>query len=283
MLVNGILVKLFAAAAAVIVILFVVLYIFGPYLIKDRFNNGEVAPNPQRYIGLDALPKNGTILFVTAHPDDLEFMAGGTVPKLIERGNRIFMVILTDGGKQRYAPRFYSKRIVATRHREQLAISEEMGLEKVFFENYKDGYLTFSEGAVEKVERVVNEIQAGYIFTFESGKRDGYYDSDHDAAGQVGSAAAENNLAIAAVYYFRAEDPDIVIDISDTFEEKMKALFEFTEFRYKKRFLRAMHESWAASDGKRIGVTYAEAFRKIDLTTGRVKDAEPTLTGERTN
>lgn len=280
---NSILLKLFAAAAAVIVILFAALYIFGPSLLKDRFNSGEVATNPERYSGLNALPKNGTVLFVTAHPDDLEFMAGGTIPKLIERGNRVFMVILTDGGKQRYAPKFYSKRIVATRHREQLAISKEMGLEKVFFETYRDGYLTFTEGAVEKVERVVDKIEANYIFTFESGKRDGYYDSDHDAAGQVGRAAAESINAIEALYFFRAEDPDIVIDISDTFEYKMKHMFEFTEFRYKKRFLRAMHESWAASDGKRIGVTYAEAFRKIDLTAGRVKAGEPSLTGESAN
>lgn len=283
MQVSNILLKLFAAAAAVIVILFAALYIFGPSLVKDRFNSGEVETNPERYTGLDALPKKGRILFVTAHPDDLEFMAGGTIPKLIERDNRIFMIILTDGGKQRYAPGFYSKRIVETRRREQIAISKEMGLEKVFFETYRDGYLTFTEGAVEKVERVAGEIDANYIFTFESGKRDGYYDSDHDAAGQVGRAAAENINAIEALYFFRAEDPDIVIDISDTFEYKMKTLFEFTEFRYKKRFLRAMHESWAASDGKRIGVTYAEAFRKIDLTAGRVKAGEPSLTRESAN
>lgn len=244
-------------------ILFGILYILSPYLIKSRMSADTVKAEPDRFKGLEALPKDGSILFVTAHPDDLEFMAGGTLPKLLERGNDVYLVILTDGGKQRYTPAFYSKRIVETRRKEQLEIAEVEGLTKVFFITYPDGGLKYSDQAVEKVEKITRQIKTTGIFTFEPGKREGRYDSDHDASGQIGTAVAQRNNLIKGLYYFRPEEPDIIIDISDTFEKKLDTMFLFTEFKYKRRMLRALHESWDSMNGRRIGVEYGEAFRRV--------------------
>jgi len=249
-----------------IITLFGILYVIGPYLIKSRMANSDAIASPDKYMGLDALPENGTILFVAAHPDDLEFMSGGTLPRLLERNNTVSLVLLTDGGKQRYMPAFYSKKIVETRRREQLEIAKVEGLKEVFFITYPDGSLKFSEEAAGKVEDIANKIGATDIFTFEPGKRDGYYDSDHDASGRIGTAVAKRNASIKGLYYFSAEEPNVVIDISDNFEKKLDILFMFTEFKYKRRMLRAMHETWDSHTGRLIGVKYAEGFLKIDLS-----------------
>lgn len=251
---------------SVIFVIVTLLYIVGPTLLRNRFVDQNIKTEPTRYKGLDAMPKDATILFVTAHPDDLEFMSGGALPKLLKNnGNKVYLAILTDGGKERYMPGFYSRAIVKTRHDEQLKISNVEGLTKVFFINHPDGSLKFSEEAASKIAHVAKEIGATDIFTFEFGRRNGYFDPDHNAAGQIGTAVAIRDDAIKGLYYFRAGDPNIVIDTSDTFKRKMDILFMFTEFRYKHRMMNAMHEAWDSATGKRIGVNYAEGYRVIDL------------------
>lgn len=251
--------------------LFVLFYIFGPSLVKSRIADATLKTEPGKYQGEEALPEGGTVLFVAAHADDLEFMAGGTLPKLLERKNQVYLVLLTDGGKQRYMPSFYSRRIVKTRREEQIKIGKAEGLSKVFFMDYPDGSLKFSEGAVEKVAKVAELVDASDIFTFEPGKREGRYDSDHDASGQIGREVARRLEIIEAVFYFRSHNPNVVIDITDTFERKLDVLFMFTETRYKRRLLRGLHEAFAGADGARIGVKYGEAFR-MELP-GELKEA----------
>ncbi|MHB8841765.1 MAG: PIG-L deacetylase family protein [Candidatus Aquicultor sp.] len=262
-------VKLLKAVLILFSVVFVigtVLYILGPSILRGRFVDQNIKTEPSRYKGLDAMPKDATILFVTAHPDDLEFMSGGALPKLIKNnGNKVYLAILTDGGKERYMPGFYSRAIVKTRHDDQLKIAKVEGLTKVFFINYPDGSLKYSQEAYTKIKQVADEIGATDIFTFEFGRRNGYYDPDHNAAGQVGTAVAIRDDAIKGLYYFRAADPNIVIDTSDTFKRKMEILFMFTEFTYKHRMMNAMHDAWDSATGKRIGVRYAEGYRVIDL------------------
>lgn len=278
------LIKASAIFSSSILVIFGILYIIGPYLIKSRMAKSDPPARHIEYAGVEGLPKDGTILFVTAHPDDLEFMSGGTLPLLLKRNNAVCLVLLTDGGKQRYMPAFYSKRIVDTRRREQLEIAEIEGLKGVFFFNYPDGSLKFSEEAIEKVEDVANKVGATDIFTFEPGKRDGYYDTDHDAAGQIGTAVAKRNASIKGLYYFSAEEPNIVVDISDNFEKKLDTLFMFTEFKYKRRMLRAIHQAWDSSTGQRIGVRYAEGFLKVDLLNAEPKSSvEPEFMEEKSN
>ncbi|MDI6717342.1 MAG: PIG-L family deacetylase [Actinomycetota bacterium] len=258
-------VKILAIAIAAIIIIFGLLYAMAPYLIRFRMAKIDVKAEPSRYGGIDELPKKESILFVTAHPDDLEFMAGGTLPKLIDRKNDVYLALLTNGGKQEYMPSFYSRRIIKTRHDEQLKIGRLEGLKKVFFINYPDGSLKYSDEAVAKVAKIATQVKATHLFTFEPSSKSNFRSSDHSVAGEIGTAVAKNNESIKALYYFRAENPNIIVDTSDTFNQKLEILFMFTEFKYKGRMLRAMHEAWDSLTGKRIGVKYGEGFQKIAL------------------
>jgi LmbE family N-acetylglucosaminyl deacetylase len=42
--------------------------------------------------------QKATILAIGAHPDDIEFGCGGTLIKYTERGHRLFLYIMTEGG-----------------------------------------------------------------------------------------------------------------------------------------------------------------------------------------
>jgi len=39
------------------------------------------------------------VMVVTAHPDDPEFGAGGTIARLVQEGRRVAYVIVTNGDK----------------------------------------------------------------------------------------------------------------------------------------------------------------------------------------
>ena len=39
------------------------------------------------------------VLVITAHPDDCEFGAGGTVAKLVKEGKDVGLVVVTNGDK----------------------------------------------------------------------------------------------------------------------------------------------------------------------------------------
>jgi LmbE family N-acetylglucosaminyl deacetylase len=180
---------------------------------------------------------------------------------LLERSNKVFLVILTNGGKQRYMPGFYSRAIIKTRREDQIEIAEAERLTKVFFGNNKDGYLECNGKNLRAVEKIAYDYGITDIFTFEPGKRKGYYDTDHDAAGRVGTAVVKSKQnRVQGLYYFRASDPNLVVNITKTFQKKMDTMLMFTEFRYKHRMMMAMHEAWASVDGSRVGVKYGEAF-----------------------
>ena len=42
--------------------------------------------------------QKATILAIGAHPDDIEFGCGGTLIKYTQRGHRLFLQIMTEGG-----------------------------------------------------------------------------------------------------------------------------------------------------------------------------------------
>ncbi len=42
---------------------------------------------------------SGRVMVVTAHPDDPEFGAGGTIAKLVKEGREVTYVIVTNGNK----------------------------------------------------------------------------------------------------------------------------------------------------------------------------------------
>jgi LmbE family N-acetylglucosaminyl deacetylase len=41
----------------------------------------------------------GRVLFVAAHPDDADFLAGGTIARLVKEGRETAYVIVTNGNK----------------------------------------------------------------------------------------------------------------------------------------------------------------------------------------
>jgi len=92
--------------------------------------------------------KGKRVLFVVAHPDDIEGLAGGTVSLLTAQGTIVEYLIMTNGDKGGYCyntTSFFtctSPDIAVTRRREQLNAAQYLGVKNVHFLDLEDGMLT---------------------------------------------------------------------------------------------------------------------------------------------
>ena len=77
-------------------------------------------------------------LVVTAHPDDSEFGAGGTVAKLVREGKQVTYCILTNGDKGSGDRAMTPQRLVAIREQEQRNAARVLGVDTVDFLGFPD-------------------------------------------------------------------------------------------------------------------------------------------------
>ena len=66
-------------------------------------------------------------LAIGAHPDDIEFGAGGTLAKWAAEGTEITMLVVTDGSKGTWDEDLAPAMLVAIRKDEQLAAARTLG------------------------------------------------------------------------------------------------------------------------------------------------------------
>jgi len=85
--------------------------------------------------------QKATILAIGAHPDDIEFGCGGTLIKYTERGHRLFLYIMTEGGLGAET---------STRIEEQMASKAILGAEDIFWGGYEDTHLVVDVCNVSK-------------------------------------------------------------------------------------------------------------------------------------
>ena len=85
------------------------------------------------------IPKRAMLIY--AHPDDIEFAAGGTAAKWAKYGCDVHYVIITDGNVGSHEEGMTADRLIETRRSEQRAAAEVAGAKSCIFLGYHDGLL----------------------------------------------------------------------------------------------------------------------------------------------
>src|SRR6266567_8471943 len=80
-------------------------------------------------------------LILFAHPDDAEFMCGGTVARWARDGCDVHYVCVTDGSAGSNEPGVTREELRPIRTREQLAACEVLGVAECHFLGFVDGEL----------------------------------------------------------------------------------------------------------------------------------------------
>lgn len=232
------------------------------------------------------------ILAIGVHPDDVELGCSGTLINEIKRGKKIGIVDLTQG-------ELGTRGTIETRYQEAAnaailigaSVRENLKMRDGFFKNDEEHQLKL----IQTIRRYQPEIIIGNILhdRHPDHGRAGHLISDAcflsglakiETKGENGSPQQKWRpryfLQYIQDWYY---EPDLLIDITDVFEQRMKAIQAYaTQF----------HSGQVAEDGpqtyistpdfldsviarsrmlgKRIGVKYAEGFvteKKIGIKT----------------
>jgi len=184
------------------------------------------------------------VLVVTAHPDDVDFGAAGTVATWTGHGVEVAYCICTDGDAGGFDPAVPRGDIGSIRQEEQRAAAKAVGVSDVVFLGHPDGRLTPSIELRRDVSRQVRRVRPQLVVT-QSPERNWARifasHPDHLAAGEATMCAvypdARNPFAhlelaaeglaawsVAEVWLMGGESTDTYVDVTDTYEAKKAAL-----------------------------------------------------------
>lgn len=109
-----------------------------------------------------------TLLLLTAHADDTEFFAGGTVLRLVDEGWTVHEVIATDNGKGSFELPT-SELVAASRDREEAAVAAFVGKASVEFLGYPDGDMAAVSPLVLRGQfmRAIRRLRPDRVMTFD--------------------------------------------------------------------------------------------------------------------
>ncbi len=215
-------------------------------------------------------PPAGPILACFAHPDDAEISSGGTLAKWAASGRDVHLLVLTNGDRGSNDRDEDREALARTRAEESEAAGRVLGLSSVRILETPDGELENMPGVRAAVWFIGNR----YI-----------NHSDHRTAGVVTVDAvfpgAGNPLFFAEqlaeglepwdtpeVWLGWSTSPNHDEDITGFLDTKIAAL-EAHVSQVKGDML-GFFKEWlpaeAEENGRRIGVTHAESFRRMTLT-----------------
>jgi LmbE family N-acetylglucosaminyl deacetylase len=117
------------------------------------------------------VPTPASALAVGAHPDDIEFGAGGTLARWAADGCLVHHLVLTDGSKGTWDPASDPAELANLRVNEQVAAARTLGAGKVLHAGFVDGELYNGRGEREAVSRVIRRIQPTVVLTHDPWKR----------------------------------------------------------------------------------------------------------------
>src|SRR5205085_4802281 len=109
---------------------------------EARHRCGRAKPGcPHRRGGREFMSDIERVMVITAHPDDSEFGAGGTVGRLVKEGREVTYLIATNGNKGSGDRTMTPERLAAIRAEEQRHAARTLGVAGVTFLGYEDGEL----------------------------------------------------------------------------------------------------------------------------------------------
>lgn len=109
-----------------------------------------------------------TVLVVVAHADDMEFMAGGTVYRLIrEKNYPVYELILTDNRRGSYT--LGEGEVVKASKNEAIEAGGVLGLREVRFLDFPDGELGEVPVKIlrDKIIDIVREVKANLVMSWD--------------------------------------------------------------------------------------------------------------------
>ena len=226
------------------------------------------------------------ILCISAHPDDNEFTIAGSVARWAREGRHVSFCLVTTGGAGVNAHTPSPDGLIPIREKETHAAARILGVKEVVLLGYADGTLQPTIGMRRDLTRVIRRVKPDVVVCSDPTVR--FYGNaymnhpDHravaDAALDAVFPSSETSAIfpellgeglpphkVKQVFIAGSLDPDVFVDIAGTLAAKCRALKAHRSQVGTGEWVDQLLKGWAARDGKRGGLRYAEAFKRMVL------------------
>jgi LmbE family N-acetylglucosaminyl deacetylase len=224
-------------------------------------------------------------LAVYAHPDDPEISAGGTLARWAAAGTEVWVLVAARGDKGTSDPDVDPDALAALRVEETAKAAALLGFAGTCHLDHSDGDLEDDRVLRGEIVRVIREVRPEAVLCPDPTAvffGDGYYNHrDHRMTGwatldAVAPAAGNphyfpEHLAeglavhhVRDVYLSGTLTPNCWIDVTDTIERKIDALFcHASQLVDAGEWFREFLRERAEEAGAAAGMKYAEPFRRL--------------------
>jgi len=227
------------------------------------------------------------VLVITAHPDDVDFGAAGTIAQWTDAGLDVSYCIVTNGeagGSDRSVSR---TDMTAIRQAEQTAAAKQIGVHDLHFLGYPDGCVEPTIALRRDLARVIRLLRPDRVVCQSPERNYARMGASHPDHRAVGSAAldavypdsrnpftfpellSEEKLepwTVREVWISGSPTPTSYVDITETFSRKVAALrchvSQISDPDGLEQFLRGWLTRAAAQGGLPEG-SLAEAFQVL--------------------
>ena len=221
------------------------------------------------------------VMVITAHPDDSEFGAGGTVARLTREGKIVTYCILTNGDKGSNDRGMTPERLAQIREEEQRNAARVLGVDLVEFLGFPDCELEDTRQTRMAVSGAIRRHRPDLVICQNPHRTKNLGASHRDHRTAAGIAIdcvyplARDHMAfpelmdqglephkVKEVHMMWWDTPDVIVDITETIDQKLAALAEHKS-QFSIEQVEPFVRRWAEEQGKAIGVAYAEAFKVL--------------------
>ncbi len=228
-----------------------------------------------------------TILVVTAHPDDVDFGAAGTIATFTDKGVQVVYCIVTDGDAGGFDRELDHGGMAALRRSEQTEAAKLVGVNDVRFLGYKDGSVEPTLGLRRDIARVIRQVRPDRVITSTPERnyaRIGPSHPDHRAVGGATLDAvypdARNPYAfpelladegleawtVREVWLTGGQANNHYVDVTATVDRKLAALRAHVSQTAHMDTLDDFVKGWLAVNAQAAGLpegSYAEGFQVV--------------------
>lgn len=188
---------------------------------------------------------NTNLLVVSAHAADFVWRGGGTIAKYVNHGANVSLVVLSYGARGESGHLWKIKdqtldNVREIRHSEIEDAAESLGVTNLEIWDYEDYLMHITPDRINQMVRKIREVQPDYILTH--GPTDAF-NPDHETVSKLVFEASVLSISQgvkieglppivqAGIFGFEPHQseisdfkPDVIIDITDSYEQKKKAM-----------------------------------------------------------
>ncbi|MEU9835528.1 PIG-L deacetylase family protein [Streptosporangium sp. NPDC048047] len=227
------------------------------------------------------------VLVVTAHPDDVDFAAAGTIAGFTDRGVEVVYCVVTDGDAGGFDRELDNTGMAELRRTEQTAAAKAVGVTDLRFLGHRDGTLVPGLELRRDITRVIRQVRPDLVITHSPERNYSFIAPSHPDHRAVGASAldavypdARNPYAfpellrdegldawtVREVWLNGGPSPDHFVDVTGAFDRKIAALrahaSQVSHVEGFEEFLRSRFSQTASEAGLPEG-GYAESFQRV--------------------